>query len=428
MVMERSFKQLYFMVVLLSIFAIVLTGCGGGGGGTGGGGGGVGTGGITPIENSTQATQAFSAGLHAGVRVSDQSNLLKNLTDLTDILKSLSNLAVQGAPEFKVHQVFKQDTGMQKAIKAAGKLSKMKAVKAPMLAIKKTKRMMTTVPISGTYSCPDGGSVSYSGQYDDQSGAFNLNLTYANCREYYAQLNGPMTMQGTIGSGQAQITMNLGGSQTAFEFLDFSDSYANPVSKMEFAGFTITETWTWTNSGGTVSATTNGQFSIFDYMSKEQYNMTFTNLKQDITYNETSTQFSENIKTNGGFSETWTNKGVQNSVAITYIDFVLNTTGTNTYSDQTVSGKIVTNFTPDSCFEGTFVFETVTPIHDDYSVDRTIAGHLKINDNTHIEWKSDGTIVVWLDSNRNGTMDSGEVAYQGDVYGLAQECDFTPYL
>jgi hypothetical protein len=96
-------------------------------------------------------------------------------------------------------------------------------------------------------------------------------------------------------------------------------------------------------------------------------------------------------------------------------------------SDTTVSGKIVTDFTPDSCFEGTFVFETVTPIHDDYNVGHTTAGHLKINGNTHMEWKSDGTIVVWLDSNGNGTMDSGEVAYQGDEYGLAQECDFATF-
>jgi len=411
--MRRTKKLSILFMALLSIFALVLTGCGGGGGGgTGGTGGGDGTGG-TSIQTSAQASEATATGVQAAMNSSGSAQLIQNLG------QNLSGL-VGAAPQFKVPQVFKQNKGMEKAIKLTGKFSKMKALKAPFLAIKKAKEMRTTYTISNTVSCQDGGYFTYSGSYDDQ-GNFNFSFTFNNCREDETQLNGPMQMQGKVLSDtQLEFTMTLGTTTEAFQILEFEG--ATLVSKMEFKEVTLTETLSGNESQFTISAKINGEISMYDYIAQEEYKLAFANLREDISYRSNEGRLT--ITTNGDFKAEWTEDNVRNSVDLTYTNFVLDSTETNSYVDTTISGKIAIDFTPDTCFEGTFIFETVIPIRVDFQTGYVTQGHIKINGNVHVEWQPDGNIIVWIDKDGDNTRDNDEIAYEGPEYDLLEECDF----
>jgi uncharacterized protein YfaP (DUF2135 family) len=222
--------------------------------------------------------------------------------------------------------------------------------------------------------------------------------------------------------------MTMGSQTTPFEMLDFDNNYATLVSSMSMPGTTITFTISMpSQTTMTMAMTANGSISIHNYLDQKDYSMTFTSFKNDVTFTMDTNGVitSVSLTTNGGFSETWTDAAGSHSISITFTNFKMDMTFTSTYEEISISGQVAIDFTPDECFEGTFVFVTVTPIRYDYEMGHESRGEIVINGNTHLIWNM-GVITVWVDIDGDGVKDTGETTDYND-YTLGQVCNFATF-
>ena len=410
-------KFLKLALVVLSSLALILTGCGGGGGSGTGGGGGGGT------DSGRQASQEASSGIQA-------RDMAMGIGDFMMGMGSLGNLVGSSVPQFQFGKAFKPNPGMEKAAQLTKRLSSSKTLQKVGKAIKKARTMNGQLPISGSVNCTDGGTITYSGTYDDQTGSFNLDLFLNNCREDGTEMNGPVKMSGQMSQSGMSMNFTYGDQQTAFTIEVFENN--SLVSKMTMKGTELSMNLSQSGNNVTMSSTMNGTVEL--RIKQQDYIITYNNFKGDIQaqcLDQYCSDFgSVSLTANGKANVSWTEGGSQHSVSLNYSNFKLSITFTTTYEDASVSGKVSIDFTPDECpgGEGTFVFATITPVRYDIQQDKTTQGHITINSNTHIVWNSDDTITVWYDANGNGSMDSGEVVQDHVSWDELEEiCEFATF-
>lgn len=410
-----------FLAVALSFAAIAVYGCGGGGGG---GGGGTTTGGGTTVSTAPAGNQAASVGTQSGTMTSGSTQVFSNLGG------TLSGIAGPGAPAFRMPSAFTPDPGMGKAIKLSGKFSKTKAMRAAASALKKARMMKAPVQDNGSGNCTDGGTFTYAGSYDDATFAFSQDVTFNNCREEGTQYNGTISVSGSFSNTGSTFTMTMGSGTEPFEMLEFDNNYATLVSSMSMPGTSISFTTSMASQTSiTMTMTATGSMNIRDYLAQEDYSMTFTSFKNDLGLTMDATTgmpTAASIITNGGFSETWTDAGGSHSISATFTNYRIDVTMTSTYEEISISGQVVIDFSQVSCFEGTFVFQTQTPVRYDYAMGHESQGHIIINGNTHLIWDM-GTITVWVDLDGDNTQDAGETTDYASEYLLGQVCDFATF-
>ncbi|MDA8101034.1 MAG: hypothetical protein M0042_15555 [Nitrospiraceae bacterium] len=405
-------KKLFAVLAVLFAAAVIMTGCGGGGGGTTGGGV------ATAPSTTSQAKQAASSGSQGVNMAAGSSTTFQNFGQV--------GLSSVGAPSFKLAKKNVNDAGLSKTARLSGKFAKAKSVAKAMAAMKKAKTMKaaTTIP-STTGSCVDSGSYTYSGSYDSVAGSVSITMTFANCREDGLEMNGTMKMDGTETASNFTITETIGTAAAKFTMLEFGDySYTMLVSKME-AAITMGMSGDYNTTSGAITGdyTVNGTMSVLDYVTTNTYSMTYSNNKITLTLTPgTTSTFAEKLdmQVDGSFSESWTEGTTNYGVSMSYSAFKITDTVMNDGSvTESLSGSFTIDFTPDQCFEGTYSFETVTPIK--YNANgMTIAGEIVVNTSTHIVFNSDGTITVTLVNNGQTTT----VANHIDPYDLAQTCEF----
>lgn len=399
-------KASKILATALSFAAIAVYGCGGGGGGGGGGGTTTTT---TPITSAPQAADAGASGVQS-------SSVSSNVG------QSLSNIAAvgtgAGAPKYRSPLVGK-DTKFNKMHAAEVKAMKGPASrKAAFLRKAKAASTGSRAPVSfpGTPEpCGNGtasdGTVTITGTYDDATFAYNMTMTFVNCREEGSQYNGTITSTGTFSSTSDSFNMTMGDGDSVIESAadfkvdEFTDSSYTNLFATYIADMTMSGSGAVGADSYSFTFTANGKEQYSDFI--DTFNMTFTSLQfaSVASYNDNGTPtdysddtFSGSDTANGGFSETWTENSATQGASITFTNLITTWNSTSSYYDFSVDGTVVMDFTPnDLCFEGTFVIDTTTPVRYDYTAMRTTQGRIVINTNTAIVFNADGTVTVELD-------------------------------
>jgi hypothetical protein len=371
-------KSLVIPAVLLSL-ALVWAGCGGGGSSTPP---------PTPITSSTEASYAASA--------SNQSASLAAGSGMTFLNMSMLGLLSLPAPQFKAPKSMNLTGGTAITAKLSEKFAKSPAVAAAAAQIKKAVGSHATVIISGGDVCYDGGSWSADGSFDDTLGTFTFTLTFADCRENDAKINGSYIMSGTATAYSVAMTMALSG----FSIIEYEpgSNYTVPVSSMT-ANISFSGSFGGNATSLTVAMTGNGTIDATE--GAISYNLTFANYSIGDTYTPGDSFDTDSITTNGRVSESWTIGPDTFGASISYENFVV---GIKTYIDSmasnywdeeiSISGVYTLDFTPDQCFEGRFSIQTTVPLYWDDSASMTTAGTLVINGNTTLIFNSDGTVTA----------------------------------
>jgi len=408
--MKKQRGKLLLIFALLLSLAVVMTNCGGGGGGgsssdSGGGG--------TTDQTAPESQQAASGG---GQSTSVASGSTETFTNLSNV--GLSSVGGTAMPQFRSPKSIQKDAGLGITSRLAARFAKSKAVQAAVSGVRKAAAQKAQQTFNGSGTCTDGGSYSYTGTYDDVTQDYNLTFTFSNCREDTEQYDGEYTLVGT----SLSFSITLGNSTTPFTIYEYDTAGTLVYSTTANITMSISSTGSSTQTGGSFTMTVDGDMTAHDYVSGEDYSMTFSSFTVNVSWSvdangvETMT-----VTVNGGVNESWTSGGTTYTLAISYTDFSIQNVdysanaGTD-YDDTSINGTVAINFTPDAyCFEGTFTIATVTPIRWDNSVGHTVAGQITINTTVVITWNSDGTVTV---------TENGTTVYTGSIAGLYSTCDF----
>jgi hypothetical protein len=279
--------------------------------------------------------------------------------------------------------------------------NQMKATKAKA----KASFAVTVVPTEEV-DCTDGGTISTGGSFDDATGAFDLDLVFSDCREDGTQINGPVSMTATgtfddtAQTGSFTMNMTLGDANTDFSIQDYEEingnAYANLVGVMESTMTLITSFNMTSATAGSVTLEANGDASFDDFT--ETMNIIFAGFEDESSFNETNGTFSNNL--NGAITQSQTEDDGIHTAAISFTNMAINATENSTGEAVSLSGTVAVNFTPDTdCgIEGTFSFDTETALQYNDGDSCPVAGHLIINGNTHVEFNSDQSVDVTVES------------------------------
>ncbi len=391
----------YFGLTLGMLFSIslLLSACGGGGGG---GSSSDDSGGTTPISNATQGSQAASSGT-TGAQAG---------TGLSDIVSSLSSAAGGGAFGLSkpINPLTKQNPKYAKIVALNNKVARSKPMMKIANRMKATKAKakasfaVTTLPAQDPVDCTDGGTVATSGTFDDATGSFALDLSFLDCREEGTQINGPVSMTATstlndTGTGGLTMDMTLGNADIEFSIQEYAEingnRYANLVGVLNSTMTLGTAFNTTSATAGTVALTANGNASFNDFSTTTT--IIFAGFQDTSAFDETAGTFSDTL--NGAITESHTEQDGTHTAAISFDDLAVSIAGNTDGEAFSYSGTVSVDFTPDTdCgIEGTFTFQTVTPVQYNTGDSCPVAGHLVINSNTHIEFNSDQSVDVTVD-------------------------------
>lgn len=394
-------KNNFLLIALLLLsLAVVFAGCSSGGSSdstpvdTGGGDTGGGTG--TAITTNDEGQQAASAGAQSGALANGSADTFGNLSNL-----GLSSTG-SAVPVFKSSKSVSQSKGVQITSRLAGKFAGSNTVRTAAASVRHAVAMnaIQTIP-STTSQCTDGGSVTFSGSMDDVSGDYTLTFQFANCREDSEQYDGSYTLSGTATSSTITLT-----GFTIFEY-----DYLGNLIYSTTADVTMAVSVSGGALNGSFVSTINGTLTAYDYFMGETYTITYANFAETVTFT-TGASETWTYTINGSVNEAWGG----NAVAVTYTNLNLTVVFAASYDDMSLSGSISINFTPDDCFEGTYVYVTNTPLRWDYNLGHYIAGQLVINGTTTITYNADGTVTVTVTGNTPQTYNS-----LSELYVL---CDF----
>ncbi|MCG3111433.1 MAG: hypothetical protein MCM46_06365 [Candidatus Manganitrophus sp. SB1] len=404
--------------MLLSISLLVYA-CGGGGGSSSGGGGG----GTTPISNASQGSQAASSGTTGA-----QSG-----TALSDIASSLGSAAGGGVFGLSkpMSPFTKQNPKYAKIVAMNNKVARSKSMMKISNRMKAVKAKTSFAVGDGeAVDCTDGGTVTATGS-PDSSGAFDLDLVFSDCREEGTQINGPVSMTATgnfdenTQAGILTMNMTLGEGSNAFSIQDYEEingnAYANLVGVME-STMTLNTSFNMTSAtAGSVTLAATGDASFDDFT--ETMNILFVGFEDESAFDETAGTFSNNL--NGAITQSFTEDDGTHTTAISFTNMAVSATENDTGEAVSLSGTVAVNFTPDTdCgIEGTFSFQTVTPLQYDSGESCPVAGHLVINSNTNIEFNSDQSVDVTVGSETSSFASCDELFDICEVEDLEEDSD-----
>ncbi|MCG3116759.1 MAG: hypothetical protein LLH30_13855 [Candidatus Manganitrophus sp. SA1] len=397
--MFLSRKRFGLTIGMLLSISLLVYACGGGGGSSSGGGGG----GTTPISNATQGSQAASSGTtgaQSGTALSDIASSLGSAAGggVFGLSKPMSPFTKQNPKYAKIVAMNNKVAHSKAMMKVA---NQMKATKAKA----KTSFAVTVVPTEEV-DCTDGGTLSTGGSFDDATGAFDLDLLFSDCREEGSQINGPVSMTATgtfddtAQTGSFTMNMTLGNANTEFSIQDYEEIngnvYANLVGVMESTMTLITSFNMTSETAGSVTLEANGNASFDDFTGT--MDIIFAGFEDESIFNDTNGTFSNNL--NGAITQSQTDSDGTHTAAISYTDMTVSVTDNANGEAVSIVGTVAVNFTPDTdCgIEGTFSFDTETALQYNDGDSCPVAGHLIINGNTHVEFNSDQSVDVTVES------------------------------
>ncbi len=224
---------------------------------------------------------------------------------------------------------------------------------------------LVTTP-TGTVTCGNGGSYSYSGTYTAPS-TYSLALTFNGCRYRGFQFVGAYQLTGT----PSNFTVSLGGGST-FNIFNFDPAYTVLLAYLKAnVGYTMASSGTPPISSYAINAT--GSITSFDYFLLNTYGMTLNALRSSVVETASANlDLSTTLVANGGFSESWFGAGGSSTARMTFTNLTVNKTQVNaatapatsyTTNTRSVDGRVSYAFTPGSFgYSGLFDIVTSTPI------------------------------------------------------------------
>lgn len=224
---------------------------------------------------------------------------------------------------------------------------------------------LATTP-TGTVTCSDGGSYSYSGTYTAPS-TYSLALTFNGCRDLGFQFVGDYQLTGT----PANFTVALGGA-SSFNIFNFDRAYTTLLAYLKAnVSFTMVSSGTLPVSSYAISAS--GSITSFDYFLLNTFGMTMSALRSSVVETTNANlDISTTIVTNGGFSESWSSGAGSSLAQMIFTNFTVNKTQVNaavapatsyTTNTRSVDGRVSYAFIPSSFgYSGLFDIVTLTPI------------------------------------------------------------------
>lgn len=332
------------VISLLCIFGLLFYGCGGGGGSSSSSGGENSQVKTTPITSREQAKNVAAASVSFfGDLVKGSSSVeyhpLKSLMTSSKTYKSPSTLSEIAST----------------ALSAVKKVSS----NVDMLSTRST--------VNETENCTYGGTITYSGSYNNSTGYMDIKVQMDKCNDDNEYVD----------SGVFYIK----GSYTDDNNFDLRVSVDSFIS----------------NAVDGSDNTTDRNFII---------TLKSENGKENDVL----------IAKNGFVSDKWVYKGDNYSDKVTFYNFKLTDNDTNTGEEFTANGIVTYDLNPESACEGlsgTYKYETITPVEYDESSDLLISGDVKINDNTEIRWTGDGTAHIYYNDTE---------VYQGSENDLSNVC------
>lgn len=224
---------------------------------------------------------------------------------------------------------------------------------------------LATTP-TGTVTCGDGGSYTYSGTYTAPS-TYSLALTFNGCRYRGFQFVGAYQLTGT----PSNFTVSLGGGST-FNIFNFDQAYTVLLAYLKAnVSYTMASSGTPPITSYTINES--GSITSFDYFLLNTFGMTMSALRSSVVETTNANlDLSTTMVTNGGFSEGWVSAGGSSTARMTFTDFTVNKTQVNaavppatnyTTNTRSVDGRVSFAFVPSSFgYSGLFDISTSTPI------------------------------------------------------------------
>jgi hypothetical protein len=367
-----------------------------------------GGGGETPpaITNNAQGAQAASSSMQGAAMAHGSSTAFLNLASV-----GLSAIGV-GTPQLRTPGAFKAGPAMSRAVKMTERLSKSRAANTAASAI-----MRATFPSTGSASCADGGLTTWVMIFDDVTGVYTADITFANCREDDSVLDGVYHMTATVsGTGAADLAITFGPS-TAFTLSNYSPGYGSLITKAVLSGFSLAINAATAPDASNlgVTMTASGEMHVHDYFSLEDYELAFSNGYTIAAVMSLPVGETVSLIANGDFSETWADASGSNSAAVSFRDLKLDVAATEAQDDTLINGVFSIAFAPADCLNGTFTVATSAALRYDNISGHAVSGAMTVDGVTTLLFNPDGSLAV--------TTGADSRTY-GSQYELGQECPF----
>lgn len=234
-------------------------------------------------------------------------------------------------------------------------------------------------PETYTEACSGGGSMTFSGDFTDTS--FDMTLTANNCVEENVTLNGQLHIWGS----QTAFNAEWGANNQPFT-VSSPDGSVKILLSFSYSNVSFTTT------SMSFTATANG---YIESTSREEYvKATYNNFKTDWSLSLGTPEVFD-IVINGNISEESNiNYGKVYGYNENFNNLRMKFTDTGQYMFVEFYGTFSINVSPPNvCVDGTYTFQTLTPIKYDYNSDRYLEGKIKVND-ADIVFNSDGSVTV----------------------------------
>lgn len=369
-------KKIFAVFAVLVAAAVMLVACGGSDGG--------GTPAATKVTTVEQGAQTAVVGANAATNVVSSAFSLSG------------NIGTFPGAKFG------------KQTKASAALSK--RVARYTAKAKKARALVISKATTTGGACTDGGTWSMTTP-DPTDTTMSFSETYKNCKEYGEIYNATWKMSYSCGDAYCNaFTITMSGSSSGTYYVqDWTNSvyeYATVESKYADSG---SATFSVNDTGDAYTMKLNDSGWYENYVSVPTWRDEYADSGLSLTVTGSMadpTVYTLTIKINGSTSWEYSEAGVVQSADTTnfYNLVVSDTYNSSLATDQfSIDGTMTTDQTPDACAEGTYKFDTITPITFNYNTGKYTAGELKINSTVVVKYNADGSVDISIDGGLNFT-------------------------
>lgn len=291
------------MVFLLVVSLAFLSNCGGGGGGS------------SSSKESNGGTPPKVTSIKSPTQAKSVAAQVYQVGEFTDLLNN--------------NEYYVIPSGTSKAP------SSLSRIVSPALnvVVKKLPFRNTRNSINESKTCPYGGTVIYSGSYDNSTGDIDVRIQINNCDD---------------GNGIANGAFQVGGNYT------------------DSNNFNVDITVKQVSDSATYEA------------KHETDKTTVKNLALNIKATNNSAALTVE---KGSLLGEWVDESVNYSSGVTFYNFKLTDIHTNTEEESTVNGIVTYNLSPESACEGlngTYKYKTIVPVKYDKTNKLVISGDIQV--------------------------------------------------
>lgn len=274
-------------------------------------------------------------------------------------------------------------------------------------------QMVTAASGTGSGVCTDYGTYNYTRTYS--GGQYTMIYSFNLCRESDFQYDGDLTAIGT----PAAFTEYMAG----LKILNFKNNYTTLIGSLVASSMSVKMAGTGDDVDGQYTITMNGSMAAFDYYTLGQHSLSFAALVSvfTVTTDGITNIRLTNVTANGKYSALRTN-----TKRITYQGFSVNIQKqllTNV-EDVSISGRLITDTTPNSGLEGVLDVTTVTPIQTmlvPYPP-TTTQGTVVTNSTATVQYGAVNTIVVSVGTDTPQSFAKEFILMkQNDFYAMEQQ-------